>query len=64
MTSGASCTFRAKLFVDLQGALLQELRGEQRGVGNRHDLVIVSVHDEGRYVDHLQVLGESVSGTP
>jgi hypothetical protein len=37
-----------KLFVDLQGALPEELRGEQRGVGDRDDLVVVAVHDKRR----------------
>src|SRR2546430_593776 len=47
-----------ELLVDLQGALPEELRGEQRGIGDRDDLVVVAVHDEGRLVDDLQVLGE------
>src|SRR6059058_2339629 len=47
-----------ELLVDLQGALPEELRGEQRGIGDRDNLVVVAVHDEGRHVDDLQVLGE------
>src|SRR5204863_3547498 len=47
-----------ELLVDLQGALPEELRGEQRGIGDRDDLVVVAVHDEGRHVDDFQILGE------
>ena len=47
-----------EFLIDLESALLQELHRQQRGVGDRHDLVVVTVHDERGDVDHLQVLGE------
>src|SRR6266851_4829108 len=43
--------------VDLQGRALDELGLEQAGVSERHDLVVVALHDERRYVKLLQVLG-------
>src|SRR6059058_3234902 len=47
-----------ELLVDLQGALLEELRGQRRGIGDRDDLVVVAMHDEGRHVDEFQVFGK------
>ena len=47
-----------KTLVDLQRCLLQQLCREQRRIGDRHDLVVVAVHDERRHVDDLQILGE------
>ncbi len=51
--------------IDLQGCALDDLRGEQGRVSDRHDLVIVSVDDQGRNVELLEVfrevrLGESL----
>src|SRR5262249_4977848 len=43
--------------VHLQGGALDELGLEQAGVGERHDLVVVALEDERRYVELLQVLG-------
>src|SRR5260370_8530127 len=43
--------------VDLQSRAFDELGLEQAGVGERHDLIVVALHDEGRHVDLLQVLG-------
>ena len=45
-------------FVDFERALLEQLAGEQRRVRDRHDLIVVSMHDERRHVDALQVFGE------
>src|SRR3989449_10920515 len=47
-----------ELLVDLQGALLEELRGQQRGIGDRDDLVVVAMHDERRHLDEFQVFGK------
>ena len=44
--------------VDLERAVLQQLRRQQRGVGDRHDLVVIAVHHERRDPDDLQILGE------
>ena len=38
--------------------VLQELGGQRRGTGVRHDLVAIAVQDEHGQVDRLQVLGE------
>src|SRR5229473_1604769 len=43
--------------VDLQDRALDDLGLEQAGVSERHDLVVVALHDERRYVKLLQVLG-------
>ena len=43
--------------VNLQGRALDELGLELAGVGERHDLVVVALNDERRYVELLQVLG-------
>src|SRR5437762_2701566 len=48
-----------ELLVDLQGALPEELRGEQRGIGDRYDLVVVAVHDEGRHGADQHQLGNT-----
>src|SRR2546425_1952744 len=47
-----------ELLVDLQGTLLEEFRGEHRGISDRDDLVVVAMHDERRHVDDFQVLGK------
>ena len=47
-------------FVDLQGALLKELRGEQRGIGDRDDLV-VAVHDERRHSQNFKCQAYEIS---
>lgn len=47
-----------ELLVDLERALLQQFHRKQRGVGDRHDLVVVAVHHERRHVDDLEVLGK------
>ncbi len=41
--------------IDLQGRVLDELGGEQGRVSDRHDLVVVSVDDQGRNVERLEV---------
>ena len=41
----------------IEGCALDELGLEQAGVGERHDLVVVALNDERRYVELLQVLG-------
>lgn len=45
-------------WVDLQRAVLDELRGAQRRVCDRYDLIVVAVHDQYGDCDGLQVLGE------
>src|SRR6185312_2609390 len=47
-----------KALVGLQRAVLQKLRRQRRGVGVRHDLVVIAVHDKHRHGDLLEVLGE------
>lgn len=47
-----------EFLVDLQRGVLQELGREQGRVSDRHDLVVIAVHDEGRHGDDLQVFGE------
>lgn len=42
--------------VNLQSRAFDELGLEQAGVGERHDLVVVALYDERRYVELLQVL--------
>jgi hypothetical protein len=42
---------------DLQGRALDELGLEKAGVGEWHDLVVVALYHECRYVELLQVLG-------
>jgi hypothetical protein len=44
--------------VGLQRPVLHELRGQRPGVGVGDDLVVVTVHDEDRHGDLLEVLGE------
>ena len=44
--------------VDLERAVLEQLDRQLGGVGDRHDLVVVAVHDQRRHVDRLEVLGE------
>jgi hypothetical protein len=39
----------------LQGRALDELGLERAGIGERHDVVVVALHDECRYVDLLEV---------
>src|SRR5918997_240497 len=36
-----------ELLVDLEGAVLQQLRRQRRRVGYGHDLVVVAMHDQG-----------------
>src|SRR6266481_7580048 len=43
---------------DLERGSFYDLRGEERGIRNRHDLVVVTVKDKCRYVDFLQIFGE------
>src|SRR4029079_8255202 len=45
-----------KLLVDLQRTLLEEFRGNQRGISDRDDLVVVAMHNERWYVDDFEVL--------
>src|SRR5262245_45937044 len=47
-----------RAFVDLELRLLDDLRGLERGSGDRHDLIVVTVDDQRRNVDLLQVLGQ------
>jgi hypothetical protein len=42
--------------VDFQGRALDELGLEQARGGERHDLVVVALHDERRYVELLQIV--------
>ena len=44
-----------KTLVHLQRRVLHELGGELRRVGDRHDLVIVAVHDQRGNVEALEV---------
>ena len=43
--------------VNLQGRALNELGLEQSGMGERNNLVVVTLYDERQYVELLQVLG-------
>jgi len=44
--------------VDFQRGALDDL-GRKHGRGaDRHDLVVVAVHDEGRHVELIEILGE------
>ena len=45
-------------WIDLQGRVLDDLRGEEGRVTNRHDLVVVAVEDERRHVEFLEIRGE------
>src|SRR5262245_47933529 len=47
-----------EILVDLESPLLQELYSQVGMVGDRHNQVVVAVHDERRHVDGLQILGE------
>src|ERR1700720_2136571 len=47
-----------RALVDLQLRVLDQLDGQQGGVTDRHDLVVVAVQDERRHVHLLEVLGE------
>ena len=49
-------TMRGAL-IDLQNCAFDELGLEQASVGERHDLVVVALNDQGRHVELLQVLG-------
>src|SRR3989440_4798447 len=42
--------------IDLQGRVLDDLRGEKGRVTDRHDLVVITVDDQGRNVELLEVL--------
>src|SRR5260221_14004472 len=44
--------------IDFQGAVLDELRRQQRRVGDWHDLIIVTVHDQHRHADRFEILRE------
>src|SRR5262245_65928788 len=48
----------ASAFVDLQRRPLDDLRGQERRCGDRHNLIVVAVNDQRRDVDLLQVFGE------
>ena len=50
--------------VDLQGRALDEFGLELAGGGERHDLVVVTLKDECRHVDLLQIRGCSVENLP
>ncbi len=41
--------------IDLQGCALDDLRGEQGRVSDRHNLVVVAVDDQGRNIEPLEV---------
>src|SRR5690242_3345752 len=57
--AGVSCAHAMReLLVNLQGTLLEEFRGEQRGISDRDDLVVVAMHNERWYVDDFQILGK------
>jgi hypothetical protein len=43
---------------NLECRLLHELRGDERGIRDRNDLVVVAMKDEGWYVDFFQVFSE------
>ncbi len=45
-------------WIDLQGGVLDDLRRQQGGVADRHDLIIVAVDNQGRNVEHLEVFGQ------
>src|SRR5258708_33920290 len=44
--------------IDLEGCALNNLRGEQGRVADRHDLVVVAVDDQSRNVELLEVFRE------
>ena len=41
--------------IDLQGGVLDNLRGEEGRGADRHDLVVVAMEDQGRNVELLEV---------
>src|SRR5580704_5541762 len=47
-----------KARIDLQRRVLQYLRGHQTCCADRHNLIVVTMHDEYGDVDFLQVFGE------
>ncbi|MNJ68422.1 hypothetical protein D3C77_646700 [compost metagenome] len=53
---GAQAVGKAR--VDLERACANELGAEQGRVGDRHDLVVVAMHDQHGYVDRLEVFGK------
>src|SRR5260221_11628927 len=44
--------------IDLQGRVLDDLRGEEGRVADRHDLVVVAMYDQGWNVELLEVFRE------
>ncbi|MCY1187251.1 hypothetical protein D9M73_282130 [compost metagenome] len=44
--------------VGFQRALFEQLDGQVRRIGDRHDLVVFAVQHQGRHVDGLQVVGK------
>src|ERR1035437_7873135 len=44
--------------INLQSRVLDEFRRGKTSGADRHDLVVVAVHDEGGHVEFLEVLGE------
>src|SRR5713101_5047952 len=47
-----------KARVDLERCLLQYLRGHETRSADRHNLIVVAMHHQNRYVDLLQVFSE------
>src|SRR4051794_4463391 len=47
-----------RTLVDFQRRARDELGRERGGIGERHDLVVVAVDEEGRHVETLEVFGE------
>jgi hypothetical protein len=47
-----------RVLVDDEFGILDDLRRQQRRIGVRHDLVIVSVKHQSRHVKSLQILSE------
>jgi hypothetical protein len=44
--------------VDLQNRAFDDFRGQSPGVINRHDLVSITVHDQCRHIEFLQIFVE------
>jgi hypothetical protein len=43
-----------KTGINFQNSVLNDFRREQRRVGNGHDLIVVSVHDQRRDVEFFK----------
>jgi hypothetical protein len=50
--------------VKFQGSVFEQFDGFERRIGDRHDLVVVAMHDQSRHNDRLQMERDELIGAP